>query len=340
MSPPYTYLDLVNQVDSFPHAILHPIRHAERLTALKLFTSGSHTLGYIHDPIFEVLKTTAAHERSEKGYDHWVITANTVSIKGDTVEERSSNIKKTLEHWREMKTFEVCSGKGWRNELYPVYCPNGELFLEMERSAACLFGVVQYGVHMTVYVPGATTEDMRIWTPTRHATKSTYPGMLDNTVAGGISSGMTAWDTLVKEGHEEAYLEEDVIKEKAKCVGTVSYFYERDANAGGESGLLQPEVQYVYDMAVGENEIVPKPNDMEVDNFVLMPLAEVKKNLEQGRFKPNCALVLIDFFVRHNIITPENEADYIEICSRLHRALEFPLCRSPAAKKHMHAHHI
>lgn len=100
----------------------------------------------MHDPIFEVLKTTAAHERSEKGYDHWVITANTVSIKGESVEERSRNIKKTLDHWREMKTFEVCSGKGWRNELYPVYSPNGELFLEMERSAACLFGVVQYGV--------------------------------------------------------------------------------------------------------------------------------------------------------------------------------------------------
>jgi hypothetical protein len=107
----------------------------------------------MHDPIFEILKTTAAHERSEKGYDHWVITANTVSIKGESVEERSRNIKKTLDHWREMKTFEVCSGKGWRNELYPVYSPNGELFLEMERSAACLFGVVQYGVGDPVIAP-------------------------------------------------------------------------------------------------------------------------------------------------------------------------------------------
>lgn len=35
-------------------------------------------------------------------------------------------------------------------------------------------------------------------------------------------------------------------------------------------------------------------------------------------------LVLLSFFVRRGILTPENEPDYIEIVSRLHRRLEFP----------------
>lgn len=35
-------------------------------------------------------------------------------------------------------------------------------------------------------------------------------------------------------------------------------------------------------------------------------------------------VVLLDFFIRHGILTPENEPDFIEICSRIHRRFEFP----------------
>ena len=56
--------------------------------------------------------------------------------------------------------------------------------------------------------------------------------------------------------------------------GAVSYFHVREKSAGGEEGLLQPEVQYVYDLSVGE-DVVLKPNDDEVEGFSLMPLHEV-----------------------------------------------------------------
>ena len=52
----------------------------------------------------------------------------------------------------------------------------------MERCATPLFGVVTYGVHMTVYVPPTQFQPMRIWTPKRSEKKPTYPGMLDNSV--------------------------------------------------------------------------------------------------------------------------------------------------------------
>jgi hypothetical protein len=35
-------------------------------------------------------------------------------------------------------------------------------------------------------------------------------------------------------------------------------------------------------------------------------------------------MVMVDFFVRHGLITAENEPDYLEISSRLHRRLEYP----------------
>lgn len=39
--------------------------------------------------------------------------------------------------------------------------------------------------------------------------------------------------------------------------------------------------------------------------------------MRRGEFNPNCALLMLDFFIRHGILTPENEADFDEVKSRL-----------------------
>lgn len=67
-----------------------------------------------------------------------------MSLAGDTPQERSDNMRKTAEAWRDNNTFRVLAG--WRGELYSVYAPPGEAFLQMERSACPLFGLVTYGV--------------------------------------------------------------------------------------------------------------------------------------------------------------------------------------------------
>lgn len=71
-------------------------------------------------------------------------------------------------------------------------------------------------------------------------------------------------------------------------------------------------------------DVVPKPSDDEVEVFYLMTISQVKAALQRGAFKPNCAVILLDFFVRHGILTAENEPDYAEIVSRIHRRLPFP----------------
>lgn len=240
---------------------------------------------------------------------HWRFAGATVTLAGATPDERSSNAAATLAAWRDAGTFRVLDG--WRNELYSVYCPRGKLFLRMERSACPLFGVVTYGVpssssklnccavlllilypppkvHMTAYTL-SPTGDIAIWTPRRNPTKQTYGGLLDNTVAGGISSGMTALETLVKEAEEEASLPEALVRASAIPVGSISYFYLRQKSAGGEEGLLQPEVQYCYDMEVAA-DVLPVPGDDEVQEFRLWDVARVQEELAMGNFKPNCAL--------------------------------------------------
>jgi 8-oxo-dGTP pyrophosphatase MutT (NUDIX family) len=93
-------------------------------------------------------------------------------------------------------------------------------------------------------------------------------------VAGGIAYGTSVLETLIKESTEEASLPSELVRTHAIASGAVSYFHVREKSAGGEEGLLQPEVQYVYDLSVGE-EVVLKPNDDEVEGFTLMPLHEV-----------------------------------------------------------------
>lgn len=256
--------------------------------------------------------------------DCWAIdssnrTVTLLSPPDATPVQRSELVATTLSAAVKRGNFEIL--KGWRNEMYPVYAPGGELLLEMERCASPLFGIVTYGVHVTCYVDDGN--GLRLWTPRRARTKQTYPGMLDNSVAGGMSTGEKPFECVVREAMEEASLPEDVVKANAVPAGCVSYFYVRDPRAGGESELMQPEVEYVYDIKL-DPSIVPKPGDFEVEDFCLLTVEETKKALANGEFKPNCAMVLIDFFLRHGFLTPENEPDYLEIMARLHRRLEFP----------------
>jgi hypothetical protein len=86
---------------------------------------------------------------------------------------------------------------------------------------------------------------------------------------------------------------------------------------------IQPECQYVYDLEL-PRDTIPKPNDSEVQEFYLWTVEEVQEHLANGEFKPNCALLVLDFFIRHGILTSENESNYDEIKRRLHRDLGFP----------------
>lgn len=224
---------------------------------------------------------------------------------------------------RQMAQLDECSIlKGWRNETFPVYGPGGEMLLEIERSGSALFGVVTYGVQLTCYVEDQ--HGLRIWIGRRSRSKQTYPGMLDNTAAGGLETGWPPGRAVAQEAVEEASLPESILAARLRSAGCLSYYYVQGHQSGGADGLLQPEVEYVYELKL-DAHITPRPGDSEVEEFRLWTVAEVRQALSKGEFKPNSAIVLVDFFIRHGILTPENEPDFLQIVSRLHRRLEFPI---------------
>lgn len=59
-----------------------------------------------------------------------------------------------------------------------------------------------------------------------HVLSFRWPGYLDNSVAGGIPSGMSVFESLVKESMEEASIDESIVRTYAKCVGSVSYYFQ------------------------------------------------------------------------------------------------------------------
>lgn len=216
---------------------------------------------------------------------------------------------------------------GWRNELYTIYYPSHEPYMLVERSFCPLLGVVMYGVHINGYIPAeaSTIGELQFWIPKRSPTKATFPNMLDNTIAGGIGHPYGVYETAVKESYEEAGIKEDYIKQNLKSAGVVSYIFSNEPGQfETEGGLVQPEVEFIYDLPLTP-EIEPVPVDHEAEYFQLLTVQQVFEKLKAGEFKPNCALVIIDFLIRHGILTAENEADLLAITASLHRKPPFPI---------------
>lgn len=229
----------------------------------------------------------------------------------DSYGRRSEAVDAVLQTLRQ-ETSLTCL-KGWRDEKYSVM---PKFFdppvMWMERAATSLFGVKRYGVHINGYTVTDSGE-VSMWLARRSPTKQTYPGLLDNLAAGGLAAGIGIRETLVKECQEEACIPA-AIAEKAHSASTVSYTYEDEEGVFAES-------QFVFDLQL-PLDFKPRVGDNEVQDFYLLPVEEVKELLASDDFKPNSAMVVLDFLIRHSFIEPDAEPCYQEFVTGLHQTLE------------------
>jgi hypothetical protein len=221
----------------------------------------------------------------------------------DTTLKRTTAVRAFLLELRERGYFEGL----WRDEEYPVAQATGRpLLLAMERAAVPWFGVRAGGPHMTGYV--RRPDGLHIWVPRRSYTKPTFPGQLDNTVAGGQPVGLGLHENLVKECGEEASIPPELARQ-AKAVGLVAYWNQSGAQ-------LKPDIMTCFDLELPE-AFTPRANDGEVHSFELWPARRVFETVrDTTEFKYNCNLVLIDFFVRHGMLSAD-EPDFVPIVSGL-----------------------
>ncbi|KAG0057171.1 hypothetical protein BGZ83_001114 [Gryganskiella cystojenkinii] len=316
----FSLLQIVDKCDSFPFPSDPKYAQLDFLT----FVIDNQPIGRIHTSVRPHLE---AYNQLDRPIFH--LTENTVSFMPwlTDYDSRSDAIAQMLNHWRHHEIERFPCLKGWRDELYGVYShpsktpienTKGSAALAIERSACGIFGVHAYGVHMNGYVRiGDKPQDIKMWVARRSKTKPTYPGMLDNMVAGGMGFGHSPYYTVIKESMEEATIPEAIAR-NAKSTGTISY-----TKLSKDQLETQPETQIVYDLEL-PLDFVPTPCDTEVENFRLWTMDEVLTAIRAGEFKPNCACVCLHFMIRQGVLTPENEPDYLEIDQRLHRRIEYP----------------
>ncbi|KAI1449611.1 NUDIX hydrolase domain-like protein [Annulohypoxylon stygium] len=311
-----TYLSLLEACDNFPYDIV-PSEVYYQL----FLPNDDQPHGYLLPETVQKMPWTprfqVTHTQPRR------VTVLDSSSGKDTPGAVNTAFKELIDTCISQNTFHVIAGVHSEpfsilSSPYPVH---------MERFASSLFGITSQGAYITAYTKAADGS-MRLWIPRRAKHLYMSPGLLDSTVAGGIRDGETPLDTLIHEADEEASLPEALVRERVRSVGVLTYLCVTADDFPGEKGLVIPDIIYVHDLELPEN-VVPKPNDDEVEAFYLMGVEEVQRRLLNGEFKPDSAAVLIDFFIRHGFITAGNEKDYIELNTRLHRRLPF---RTPLQK--------
>ncbi len=197
---------------------------------------------------------------------------------------------------------------GWRDELYPVASSLfDEPLLLIERAAVPLFGVTGFGVHVNGVVREGDAQP-RMWVARRAADKPTYPGELDQIVAGGQPAGIGLMDNVVKECEEEAGIPAHLAR-RARPVGAIRYCCATPAG-------LRPDVVYNYDLEL-PTDFRPVNRDGEVQSFELWSMERLMAVVrDSDAFKFNCSLVIIDWLIRHGLIGPE-DPQYLDLLSGL-----------------------
>ncbi|KAI8366915.1 NUDIX hydrolase domain-like protein [Blakeslea trispora] len=305
--------EVIEQCDTFPYpndaaASSYPF---DQIVPFRL---GPYVIGHVLPDVVASLKLYNQQQTPAP----FVISTQAIEFSSwvNSPDSRTAVVETLMNTWRDNKTWPSLSG--WRNELYPVYGdpsqPDNIAFV-MERAATPLFGISTFGVHLNAFTRNKENGSILMWVAKRSLTKQTWPGLLDNCVAGGISYKYSVKDTIIKECEEEASIPHELACH-AKSVNALSYY-------AVTSNGLQPETQYVFDLEL-PNDFSPTPCDGEVECFYQWPLSKVKETMLSNEWKPNCALVAIDFMMRHSYITPDEEPDYISLTYRLHRQLEFP----------------
>lgn len=176
----------------------------------------------------------------------------------------------------------------------------------IDRCAATSFGILAFGVHVNGYV--TRPDGIHMWIARRADDRPNDPGKLDNMVGGGHPHGLTIRENLIKECAEEAGIDRDLAL-AARPVGALTYVLEIDRG-------LKRDAHFIYDLALAP-DFVPQNTDGEVESFHLWPIDEVAARVrDTDDFKFNVGPVIIDFMIRHGLLTPD-DPDYLAIVREL-----------------------
>ncbi len=193
----------------------------------------------------------------------------------------------------------------------PDYTPvlefdSGKPLFRLQRAAIPALGVMAGGVHLNGFSGRGSKQ--RLWVARRAQHIAAQPGKLDQIAAGFLPHDEDPRIKLIEEAEEEAGIPKPLMMQ-ARQTGIVSYRMRRPL--GLQIGLIQ-----CFDLELPE-DFTPRNTDGEVEGFFALTPKELIEVLAEGQnFKFDCALVAIDFLIRHGWLTSERD-DYIALCRGL-----------------------
>lgn len=178
---------------------------------------------------------------------------------------------------------------GWRDEPYRIAIAfDSPPLAHIERAAARFFGIQTWAAHANGLV--ATPSGIRMWFARRSPVKPIDPGMLDNLVGGGIASGSSVAETLLKECWEEAGIIRELAMQ-ARAVGSADI--HRDHARG-----LQAETVFMHDLLLPA-AFVPANQDGEAVEHRLCGMDEAFELIaEPDTVTLDASLVALDCILR------------------------------------------
>lgn len=269
------------------------------------FLIGGQQIGWVREDMAARLRTAP---------DVFDVTARTVSLSASlkSPEDRTEAVTSV------MRTLHAAGeGPRLRRELFPVRSGwSGPDLMRMDRGVTSVFGIRAFGVHLNGIVrlpdPAPGSSGLALWIGIRAPDKAVAPGKLDNLVAGGQPAHLTLTENLVKEGAEEANLPPELTR-TARSTSVITYSM---ADRWG----VKHDTLYIFDLDVPPG-FTPVNTDGEVTRFTLMPVEQALDRVRTSEdFKFNVALVLIDFGLRHGLITPDAEPDFDRLATGLRAA--------------------
>lgn len=153
-------------------------------------------------------------------------------------------------------------------------------------------------------------EDNQMWLAIRGAGVDADVGCYDMIASGCMTIGQTRQEALYCEAEEECGMPHELMQH-VKSGAEIHVMYHLS------NGFILDEICHVFDL---DTKNLFKPTvvkKLEVDHFELLSIAEVVELIEKTeRVKPQIALLLVDFMIRHGHLKPDIPA-YAQIVEEL-----------------------
>ena len=199
---------------------------------------------------------------------------------------------------------------GWRDEAFAVTAADGgPVLVRIERAAARFWGTLTHGAHANGYLADEADPAGRpthLWIAERSPHKPTDPGKLDNLIGGGVPAGQTPFETLLREGWEEAGLDEAAMRRGVQGLTgpetPPASVIEIQRPLPDCAGLgWQWERLHAWDLRLEPGQ-QPRNQDGEVAELRLLPVDEAVELAAGDAMTVDAALVTLDFALRHRLL--------------------------------------